>query len=117
MNRRINAKEFEPETTFENNIYEIKANNMKIINSLDTNISAITPNKPSSSSKHLNANIMTWILLQLPGKPPKSNKNLSSMHLEGNTQLQIRKIGLLLDQNIINPSLYHTLSIPLNSQY
>ena len=42
MNRIIEAEKFEPETTFENNINEIKDNNMKIIASAAMNLSDIT---------------------------------------------------------------------------
>ena len=64
MNSRIKTSKFEPNTTFENNIYEIKADHKKIIASLDMNVSSITPNKPSSSFEHLNANFMQGILLK-----------------------------------------------------
>ena len=62
---------------------------MKIITSLDMNTSYITSNKPSSSYEHLNANLMTLIVLQSHGKSPQFNKHLSSVHLKVNTQLQI----------------------------
>ena len=68
MNSIIEVAKFEPETTFENNIDEIKADNMKSITPLDMNLPAVTSRKPHSSSEHLNANLMTWILLQSPGK-------------------------------------------------
>ena len=85
MNRKIEAEKFELETTFEKNIDDIKAYHMKCIAYIGMNISAITSNKPYLSSEHLNADIMTWILLKSHGKSPQFTKHLSSMHLEGNT--------------------------------
>ena len=91
MNSIIEAEKFEPETTFENTINEIKDVNLKIINSLHMNLSAITPNKPSLSYEHSIANCMPWIVLQSPGKSPQFTKYFSSMHPKGNNQLKIRK--------------------------
>ena len=54
MNNRIEAAKFEPGPTFENTINEIKANHLKIITSVDMNVSSITSNKPHLSSKHIN---------------------------------------------------------------
>ena len=53
MNNRIEVEKFEPETTFEKNINEIKANNLKSITSIDINLSAFTLEKPYISSQHL----------------------------------------------------------------
>ena len=39
MNKRIEAEKLERETTFEKNIYEIKSDHLKIITSLDMNLS------------------------------------------------------------------------------
>ena len=88
---RIEATKFEPEPKFEMNIDKIKYDRMKIITSLDMKLSDIDSNQTSLSSEHLNTNFMTWIVLQSPGKSPQSTKTFSSMHLTGNTQLQIRK--------------------------
>ena len=67
VHSRIEATKFEPETTFENNIDEIKADNVKIITSLYINLSAIASKKPSLSYEHLNTDLMPWIVLQSPG--------------------------------------------------
>ena len=42
VNSRIEATKFEPETTFEITINDVKYNRLKIITSLDINISSIT---------------------------------------------------------------------------
>ena len=68
MNNIIEAEKFEPEPTFENTINEIKFNHLKVITSIDMNVSAITSNKPSSSSEHLKSDLIPCILLQSPGK-------------------------------------------------
>ena len=91
MNSRVEVANFEPEPTFEKNINEIKYNYLKSITSTDTNLSAITSNKPFLSSEHLKYNIMPWILLLSPEKSPQFTKYLSSMHPKGNTELQIQK--------------------------
>ena len=91
MNNIFEAETFELEPTFENNINEIKANHLKIIISIDMNVSAISLNKNSSYSGHLKSYLMPWILLMSPVKSPQFIKHLSSMHSKGNTQLQILK--------------------------
>ena len=101
MNSRIEEAKFEPKPTFEKTINDIKANNLKSITSIDMNVSAITPNKPYSSPEHLKSDIITWILIQSPGKPSQFTNNLSSMHSKGNTQLQLENCGFLLDQSYI----------------
>ena len=58
------ATQFEPETIFENNIGDIKADYVKSITFLDTNLSAITSNKTSLSSEHLNADLMPGVILK-----------------------------------------------------
>ena len=85
------VEKFEPETTFDNNIDNIKDDHIIITTSLGMNISAITSNKYSSTFGDIKTNIMTWILLKLPGKSPQFTNHLTSMHLEGNTQPKIRK--------------------------
>ena len=67
INDSFEAAKFEPEPTFEKTINEIKANHLKSIASVDMNVSSITSNKPSSSSKHLKYDLMPWILLKSPG--------------------------------------------------
>ena len=96
MNSIIEAKKFKLETTFENNVDDIKANHLKIITSLEIKLSAITSKKPYLYSEHLNADLKPWVFLQSPGKSPQFTKNLSSVHLEGNTQLKIRKWWIAL---------------------
>ena len=91
MNSIIEVSKFEPEPKFENTINEIKANNFNSITSIDTNLSAITSNTPSLSSKHLKSDLMTWILLQSPVKLPQLTNHLSSMYHKVNTQLKILK--------------------------
>ena len=54
INNRFEPEKFETEPIFENTINEIKANHLKSIASVDMNVSAITSNKPSSSSEYLN---------------------------------------------------------------
>ena len=83
MNIRVEGKQFQPEPTFENAIYKIKANSLKNITSIDMNVSAITSNKPFSSYEHIKAYLMPWILLQLPVKSPQSTNHFSSMHTKG----------------------------------
>ena len=92
MNSSIEVTKFEPETTFENSIDEIKADRVKIITSLDVNKIFITSNKSYFSSEHINDHLMTWIVPQSRGKSPKFTKYLSSIHLKGNTQLQNLKM-------------------------
>ena len=92
MNRRIEVTNFEPETIFDKNIDEIKAGHTKTINSLDMNILDITSNKPSLFSEHLNKDLMPWIVIQSTVESPQFSKNVSSMHLKGNTQLKKSKI-------------------------
>ena len=48
------------------------------------------------SSEHLKYDIMPYILLISPGKSPQFTNHFSSIHPEGNTQLQIRKLWLPL---------------------
>ena len=64
INIRIKVAKFEPEPTFEKNINEIKADHLKIITSIDMNVSDITLKKNSSSYEHLKYYLMPWILLQ-----------------------------------------------------
>ena len=64
MNSRIEVAKFEPEPTFEKTINEIKANHLKSITSIDTNVSTIKLNTTYFSSDYLRSNIMPWILLQ-----------------------------------------------------
>ena len=80
IKNRTGAEKFKLEPTFENTINEIKANHLKIITSIDMNVSAITLNKPSSSSENLKSDLILWILLQSPEKSPQFTKHLSSMH-------------------------------------
>ena len=101
MNSRIEATKFEPETTFEKNIDDIKADHVKSITSLNMNLLAITSNKTYLSSEHLNVNLMPWIVLQLPIKPPQFTKHLSYMHLKGNIQLQTLKCCAALIKDFI----------------
>ena len=46
MNSRNEVANFEPEPKFENTINEIKANHLKIIASIDMNVSAINSKNP-----------------------------------------------------------------------
>ena len=64
MNSIIEAAKFEPEPISEKTYNEIKANNLKIITTIDMNVSNITSNQPSLSSEHLKPDLMPWILLQ-----------------------------------------------------
>ena len=50
MNSRIEVEKIEPEPTFEKTVNDIKDDNLKIITSIEINVSAITPKKPSSYS-------------------------------------------------------------------
>ena len=63
-NRESKEEKFEPKTKFEKNIDEIKADHMKIITSIDMNISAIVSKKTYYFYKHLNTNIMPRIILK-----------------------------------------------------
>ena len=58
INNRFEEAKSEPEPTFEKTINETTANHLKNITSIDMNVSAITPNKPYFSSKHLKSDIM-----------------------------------------------------------
>ena len=91
MNSRIEEAKFEPETTFEKTINEIKADYLKSITSLDMNLSAIISNRPSSSSEHLNTNLMPWMILKSPETSPQFTNRMFSLSLEGTIQLQILK--------------------------
>ena len=91
MKSIFKVEKFKPETTFEKKINEIKADHMKIITSLDMDLSAITLNKPSSSSEDLNAYLMPWIILKATEKSPQFTNHMSYLNLEGTNQLQIRK--------------------------
>ena len=53
INRIFESEKFEPETTFEKTINEIKYNHLKSITSIDINVSDIISNKPYPSSEHL----------------------------------------------------------------
>ena len=68
MNNSFEAEKIEPEPTFEKIIIEIKANYLKIITSIDMNLSAITSNKSALSYEHLRSYLMPWIILQSPEK-------------------------------------------------
>ena len=103
MNSRIEATKLEPEIIFEKNIYEIKADNMKIITSLDMNLSPITSNTHSLSYEHLNYNIMPQIFLQSPGKSPLFIKHFLSIHLKLNILIKIINGWLLLEHHFIYP--------------
>ena len=96
VNSRIEGTKFELETTFEINIDEINADNVKSITSLDINLSDITSNIPSLYSGHLNENITSWIFLKSPEKLLQLTKHLSNMYLEGDTKLKIRKLWVTL---------------------
>ena len=101
INNSFEAATFEPEPTFEKTINDIKANHLKIITSIDINVSSITSNKPSSSFEHLKFDLMSWILLKAPEKSPQFTNHLSSMYPNGHTQLQIIKwwVTLILALN------------------
>ena len=58
------AETFESEPTFENNINEIKSNNLKDITSIEMNVSAITSNNPSLSSEHKTSKFIPCIHLK-----------------------------------------------------
>ena len=90
-NNSFEAAKFEPEPIFEKTINDIKYTHLKSITFIDMNISAITPNKPSSSSEHLKYDPMQWILLKSPGKSSQFTNHLSSVYPNGNTQLHILK--------------------------
>ena len=68
VNNSFEAAKFEPEPKFETTLNNIKANHLKSIDSIDINVSAITLNKPSSSSEHLKSDLVSWI-------PPQSPEN------------------------------------------
>ena len=87
MNIIIESAKLEPETIFENTISDIKANHLKSITSINMNVSAITPNKPSLYYEHIKLNLIPWIIRKSPVKPPQFIKNLSSLHPKGHTQL------------------------------
>ena len=63
MNRIVELEKFEPESTFENTINEIKSNCLQIITSIDMNLSDITSNKPSLSSEHPKSYLMPCIFI------------------------------------------------------
>ena len=60
------------------------------------NLSAINSNNPYFSSEHINPNLMICTVLQSLGKSLQFTKHLSSLHLKGNTQLQIQKCWVTL---------------------
>ena len=68
MNIRIEVETFEPETTCEKTIHDIKANNLKSITSIDMNVSDMTSNIPASSSEYLKSDLMLCILPKITGK-------------------------------------------------
>ena len=81
-------------------------------------VSFITSNKSSTSSEHLKFDLIPWIILQSPGKPPQFTKHLSSVHPKGNTQLQNRKWWIpLISELYLSIVLIRPLSIPLNKQH
>ena len=110
----IEAENFELEPTIENTINEIKANHLKIITYFDMNISAITLNKPSSSSEHLKYDLIPQILLQSPGRSPQFTKYFSSMHPKGNTKLQIQKWWVPIRSALYLSFFVILFSIPLH---
>ena len=79
INNIFEAEHFQPEQIFENTVNDIKDNHLKSITSINMNVSDITSNKPSLSSKHLESDHMTWKLLHSPGKSPQFTHHLSSM--------------------------------------
>ena len=64
MSSIIEATKFEPETTFENNIDDIKFDHVKIIISLEINLSDTTGKKPSLYYEHISNNLMPRIVRQ-----------------------------------------------------
>ena len=68
MNNNFQASKFEPETKFDKTITETKANNLKIITSIEMNVSDITSNKHSSYYEYLKSNLMPSIILLSPVK-------------------------------------------------
>ena len=91
MNSRIEAAKFESEPKFENTINEIEDNHLKGITYIDMNLSAITSNKTSSSSKHLkpiSCHGYSYNHRKNHQKPPIF---IYLMHYKGNIQLEIRK--------------------------
>ena len=112
MNSIAKVGKIESETTYGKNIDEIKYDHMKIITSIEMNLPTKNSNKLYSYSEHINAGLITYILLQSPEKWQHFTKHLSSVYLEGNIQLQIRKwwvairserFQYLFDQNIPIP--------------
>ena len=68
MNTRIEVAKFEPKPTFKKTINDIKSNQLKIITSVDMNVSFIILNKPYFSSEHLETYLISYIPLQSSGK-------------------------------------------------
>ena len=82
--RNIESTKSALEATIEMKPDEIKADHMKIINSLDMKISSITSNKPSLSYEQPYSNITKWPLLKSSDKYSHElqfTKPLSSMNL------------------------------------
>ena len=117
VNSRIEATKFEPETTFEITINNVKYNRLKIITSIDMNLSDITSKKRSLFYEHLKDNLMPCIVLQSPVKSPQFIKYFSSMHPRGNTQLQTRKWWVTLISAFYLYFFGQTFSITLNKQH
>ena len=61
---------------------------------IDTKLSALSSNKPPSSYNQTPYDLIKWSLLNSPAKNPhasKFTKHISSMNLEGETLIQIKK--------------------------
>ena len=68
MNSIAKVGKIESETTYGKNIDEIKYDHMKIITSIEMNLPTKNSNKLYSYSEHINAGLITYILLQSPEK-------------------------------------------------
>ena len=110
MNSIIEVSKIKPEPTFEKTTNEIKDNHLKNITSIDMNVSSITSERYSSSSEHIESDLIPWILLQSLGKSPQFTKHLSSMQPKGNTQLKIRKCWIPLRSALYLSFLGHNFS-------
>ena len=81
---RFEAEKFEQEPIFEKTINGVTSNHLKIITSIDMNVSAKTSNKYCFSYEHLKPDLMPCILLKSMQKSPPLYPN-------ENTRLQTRK--------------------------
>ena len=97
VDSNIGAEKPKIESTTGIELYEIKADHVKILDSSNMKISAITSNKPTTSIEQPSADITKWSLLKQTEKyshAPQFTNHMYSMNLEGDTLLQLQNFNI-----------------------